>query len=141
MGKNVNLHHSTGRLYMAAMEMKGIQGQSAVARLLNESPQRVKNWEARGVSKTGALLAEQVIGCSALWILTGRGGMKKNHGAQPGAPVLAMEPVKQYHMAPPQAWPFISLTSADYGTLTNAEKARVESFIRFIMHEKSTGNA
>ncbi|MDA8450396.1 helix-turn-helix transcriptional regulator [Acidovorax sp. NCPPB 3859] len=67
------MHESTARLYQAASEIKDVSGQSAVARLLGESPQNLKNWEVRGVSKAGALKAEELIGCSAAWVLTGDG--------------------------------------------------------------------
>ncbi|MFD2299403.1 S24 family peptidase [Paracidovorax citrulli] len=67
------MHESTARLYQAASEIRDVAGQSAVARLLGESPQNLKNWEVRGVSKAGALKAEELIGCSAAWVLTGDG--------------------------------------------------------------------
>ncbi|AVS89373.1 S24 family peptidase [Paracidovorax avenae] len=67
------MHESTARLYQAASEIKDVSGPSAVARLLGESPQNLKNWEVRGVSKAGALKAEELIGCSAAWVLTGDG--------------------------------------------------------------------
>lgn len=63
------------RLYEAARALHGVEGQSAVARLLNASPQTLKNWESRGVSKNGMLTAERTIGCSALWIESGEGEM------------------------------------------------------------------
>lgn len=69
------MHQSTERLYQAAKQIRDITGQSAVARLLNESPQTVKNWETRGVSKSGALTAEAALGVRATWILAGEGEM------------------------------------------------------------------
>lgn len=63
------------RLYEAARALKGITGQSELARALNTSPQTVKNWETRGVSKQGMLAAEHALGCSALWIESGHGEM------------------------------------------------------------------
>ena len=69
------MHPVTERLYQAAQAIRGISGQSAVARALNESPQTVKNWETRGVSKAGALKAEELIGVRAAWLLTGEGQM------------------------------------------------------------------
>lgn len=66
------------------MQVRGISGQSAVARLLNESPQTVKNWETRGVSRSGAMTAEVALGVRAAWILSGEGEMI--YGG--GAPVL-----------------------------------------------------
>lgn len=69
------MHETTGRLYQAALEIHNQSGQSAVARLLNESPQTVKNWESRGVSKQGAIKIEQQLGVRANWLLTGHGPM------------------------------------------------------------------
>lgn len=69
------MHPQMKRLYEAAEAMKGITGQSALARALNMSPQVVKNWETRGVSKQGMMEAEAIIGCSWNWIKTGQGSM------------------------------------------------------------------
>jgi len=59
------------RLYAAAKEMAGIASQAELARRLNVSSQVVKNWESRGISKSGLLAAQEAIGCSAEWIQTG----------------------------------------------------------------------
>ena len=69
------MHTQMERLYQAAKELKGVSGQSALARLLDATPQTLHNWEQRGVSKQGMLLAQRVIGCSASWIETGTGPM------------------------------------------------------------------
>lgn len=69
------MNEVTKRLYEAAEKLKDIQGQSALARLLNTSPQTVKNWETRGVSKKGLIDASKIIGCSVIWLETGKGEM------------------------------------------------------------------
>lgn len=56
--------------------MRGVEGQSNLARYIGESPQTIKNWESRGVSRAGMLKAQQVIGCSATWLETGQGRME-----------------------------------------------------------------
>lgn len=66
------------RLYDAARQLKKVEGQSAVARLLHESPQTLKNWEQRGISASGLLKAQQNIGCDAIWVRDGVGDMVKN---------------------------------------------------------------
>lgn len=69
------------RLYKAALELKDIQEigrQSAVARLLGESPQTVKNWETRGPSKNGLIQAQRMIGCSINWLESGIGSMTQS---------------------------------------------------------------
>lgn len=69
------MHEQMQRLYVAAEKIRNVVGQSAVARLLNVSPQTAKNWEARGMSFEGMLDAEQFIGCSAVWLRLGIGPM------------------------------------------------------------------
>lgn len=66
------MHPSAERLYMVAKSLH-IQGQSAVARWLNEAPQTINNWEKRGVSKRGAVELQKRSGYSAAWILEGVG--------------------------------------------------------------------
>lgn len=73
------MHETMKRLYQAAEELKGWSGQSEVARRLNSSPQALNNWERRGMSKGGMLLAQDRIGCSAVWLETGRGAMRFTH--------------------------------------------------------------
>lgn len=60
-----HMHASMVKLYKIAKDTQGIVGQSAVARALVESPQTVKNWEKRGISKGGAMKAQAVFGCNA----------------------------------------------------------------------------
>lgn len=62
------MHFSMARLYEAA-KRKGVVGQSAVAHALNFSPQRVKNWEKRGISEEGARTAQKTFGCSSNWLM------------------------------------------------------------------------
>lgn len=66
------------RLYEAARSLKGVAGQSALARLLAATPQVLHNWEQRGISKHGLLRAQKMIGCSASWLETGVGRMEFN---------------------------------------------------------------
>lgn len=100
------MHPSTDRLYIAAHKLKDVNGQSAVARLLNESPQTVKNWETRGVSRSGALRAEEVIGARAAWILTGDGEMAPSDSQlsiPPVAPPADDSPPEGYARLPVMA--------------------------------------
>lgn len=71
----LSMHEQMERLYEAAKILRGVEGQSAVARLLNASPQTVKNWESRGISKDGMITAQEVIGCSSTWLKNGTGEM------------------------------------------------------------------
>ncbi|PIT41798.1 S24 family peptidase [Snodgrassella alvi] len=70
------MENTTARLYQAAKKLKGLTNPSQIARAFNTSPQTVKNWESRGMSKEGILKAQQIIGVSALWLETGEGNMQ-----------------------------------------------------------------
>ena len=93
------MHETMTRLYQAAKELKGITGQSELARAINASPQTIKNWESRGVSKEGMLEAEKMIGCSALWIKNGDGGMlavaetRADYNVEPGPDIASRVPL------------------------------------------------
>ena len=75
MLENSFMENSTARLYQAARELKGLKNISQIARAFNTSPQTVKNWESRGMSKEGLLKAQKIIGVSAHWLETGEGNM------------------------------------------------------------------
>lgn len=96
------MHPSMARLYQAAKELKDVTGQSAVGRLLNASPQTIKNWEIRGVSKTGAITAQEIVGCSASWVLDGTGhvtAMARDSGS-----IYNVEPVERKKRVPLISW-------------------------------------
>lgn len=67
---------SCSRLYLAVKQLQGVEGQTAVGRILGASPQTMRNWEIRGVSECGALNAQRILKCDAIWILDGVGGLK-----------------------------------------------------------------
>ncbi|WP_347025382.1 hypothetical protein ABEG10_10715 [Burkholderia cenocepacia] len=69
------LHETAERLYLAAKEIRGVEGPASVARLLNESPQLLNNWERRGMSAAGMIHAASVIGCRVEWLKAGEGRM------------------------------------------------------------------
>lgn len=77
------MHESAERLYKAAKLIKGLDGQTAVAVALQQSPQTVYNWERRGVSEKGALLVESLWGVSPNWIMRGAGQMTASAPATP----------------------------------------------------------
>lgn len=66
------IHASIRRLYSVASEV-GDDAPAKVARRLNISAQTLNNWEARGISQAGALSAQDVYGCDAVWVMTGKG--------------------------------------------------------------------
>lgn len=73
--KNAAMHPQMERLYTAARDLRGAENLSAVARLLEETPQTVHNWESRGISAAGLLKAQKRVGCRAEWLETGHGEM------------------------------------------------------------------
>jgi phage repressor protein C with HTH and peptisase S24 domain len=69
------MHKQMERLYQAAKELRNITTPTELARALNQSQQTVNNWESRGISKSGLIKAQAMIGCSATWLETGEGAM------------------------------------------------------------------
>lgn len=69
-----DMHPSMTRLFEAiALKEGAIQTPSELARLLNTSPQRIKNWQDRGISQQGALDAQAKLGISATYVVEGKG--------------------------------------------------------------------
>ena len=65
-------HPTYERLFSVALK-NNISGPSALAMALRESEQVINNWSRRGVSKAGAIKAQERFGCSSVWILRGIG--------------------------------------------------------------------
>lgn len=72
--KSEDVHPSLVRLLAVAAEAK-ITGPAALAKALNQSEQTINNWGYldRGVSREGAMLAQQRFKVSATWIRKGTG--------------------------------------------------------------------
>lgn len=135
------LHESVERLYAAAKELRDVTGQSAVARLLNVTPQVVKNWESRGLSSDGALLAQKTIGCNANWLLEGLPVMRNQAYDPPqqatSAPV-ANEFARDtfWNSRTAQSWPFKRVSAQDISQLSDAERQHVEEGILIMLRSK-----
>lgn len=80
MKKQKVIHPSIERLYAVAAGI-GDNTPAKVTRRLNVSAQRLNNWEARGISQVGAVVAQGVYGCSAAWIVTGDGERNSREAA------------------------------------------------------------
>lgn len=78
-----DMHNTMIRLYQAARDLTGLEGQSAVADKLGQSPQTLNNWESRGMSKGGMLIAQRVLGVSAVWLEAGTGEMVATTTSEP----------------------------------------------------------
>jgi len=81
------MHDTMVRLYDAAKQLRNVAGPSAVAHLLNESPQTIKNWETRGISRGGLIKAAQAVGCNLSWLDEGIGSMAAVGAAEPLPPI------------------------------------------------------
>lgn len=82
------MHESAKRLLDAARDARSVVACSNFGELqkaLAVSPARMTNWKARGVSKEGALKAQETLGCSANWVLTGVGEPFPGPSAPPAA--------------------------------------------------------
>lgn len=74
------MHDTMTRLYEAIQTTRGVSGQTPVARLMNVSPQLIRNWEQRGVSLEGMLDAQEIMSVNAVWIRKGDGPMLLGEG-------------------------------------------------------------
>ena len=115
------MHETYERLMLAAKEMRDVSMPAAVARLLNTSQQVLKNWEKRGLSEGGALVAQRVIGCDANWLLGSSDQMElqtwKPSAATPQT--VAKENVASFSA---DRWPFSTFTAHEFLTLLDEDK-------------------
>lgn len=81
--------------------MKGATIPADVARLFNTSSQVLKNWENRGISKAGILRAQEVIGCRAEWLETGKGSMTLGLAPAENRPSYALTGMSTWDDATP----------------------------------------
>jgi len=71
------MEETVKRLYLAAQKLRNITSPSDLARLLNASPQTLKNWETRGISKAGLIDAAKILDINIQWLETGYGEMRQ----------------------------------------------------------------
>lgn len=118
------MHPTTERLYTAARELRDVTGQSALARLLDITPQVMKNWETRGVSEGGALKAQKCIGCDANWVLHGEPAMAANTWAPSEANHTVQDHRPAYQLT--RLWPFDTFTPEDFQLLDAEYRLKLE---------------
>jgi len=102
------MHDSAARLYDAARLLANVEGQSNTARLLNTSPQVLKNWELRGVSLDGAITTEKILGVSPAWLIENFGSMRRPADGITPLRLLAGEERQKWRPLDPPAAPSIS---------------------------------
>ena len=81
------MHQSMTRLLKCAQEAtrgqrRAITDFKDLAARMEESSAVMTNWKSRGISKAGALKASRLFGCSATWLMDGKG--------DPGTPTVAL---------------------------------------------------
>ncbi|MDB5965168.1 MAG: hypothetical protein JWQ72_1668, partial [Polaromonas sp.] len=116
------IHATIVRLYQAAEKLRDVKGQSAVGRLLSVTPQVVKNWEQRGLSNEGALLAQKALGCDANWLLEGIGEMRRNAWTpriDSAAGSVADSEAVPAPILQAARWPFVRVSPTQYSLLND----------------------
>lgn len=81
------MHSSMSRLLNCAREAtRGQRGAITdfkdLGARLGESSAVITNWKSRGISKAGALKAARIFGCSATWLIDGKGDSGSLHAPQ-----------------------------------------------------------
>lgn len=128
-------HDTALRLYEAAKALHDVEGLANVARLLNESPQRLNNWERRGVSAPGAIKVAGLLGCSVEWIL-GRSDQMTIPGAEssvaPGQRPNVSASTARIGEASAKSSETLGIGNPDYSDLNGGLKLDTEQLDRFV---------
>ena len=90
MTKKDTRHPSLERLLVYARK-KGVESYTDLARAMDAEVNAISNWSRRGVSKQGALKAEQLFGCTASWVLDGGTAQVGSYTPSPWALEIAWE--------------------------------------------------
>lgn len=119
-----DIHPSFERLMSVAMA-NGVHNSSALAVALNDSPQTITNWTRRGVSRDGALKAQEKFGISASWLLTGVGPelFRAERLAKAEAAEMAL-------MSPPSISHALKVLADAAGRLKPAERGSAAGLLR-----------
>ena len=125
------MHESMVRLYKFAREHKKITGGTELGVALgNESPQTIKNWEARGISQRGANLAQKKFGCDANWLLGKSETVFHIDRDQAAGRAAITESDNPWH------WPFKRVSPAQYALLEPQEKRHIEKSILMLVKNR-----
>jgi len=121
-------------LYKIASEKRQVKTPAAVGRVLSVSQQRLKNWEIRGISKEGALMAQSVFQIDSNQLLAMNTPVDETEAtpASPKKPPKTAPPA-QVHQTRPiyyrTEWPFHKVSEKQWASLTPAQKSAVEGVI------------
>lgn len=117
-------------LYKIAREKKEIKTPTAVARVMEVSQQRLKNWEKRGISKEGAMKAQAVFGIDSNALLASDIGTQATVMVYDTTHDKPLQPPKVKEFKGPRlahGWPFKNVTPKQWNTLTDKQKVLVEN--------------
>ena len=117
------MHPSMAMLYEAARASKQLGIPSDVARAMNASPQTIKNWEYRGISKEGALLAQELFGCDANVLRAQPHGVNHKDTSVKNTHQVSEESPQ------PSLWPFRNVSVRQYALLDEHQRMQVEDYI------------
>lgn len=117
-------------LYKVASEKRQVNTPAAVGRVMKVSQQRLKNWENRGISKEGALLAQSIFGIDSNTLLA----MNTLFIPEPFAyhkdpdKTLAISRIEEKRPTKYVAeWPFSKITIEQWHSLTPKQKSAIEA--------------
>lgn len=119
-------------LYKIAKEERQVKSPAAVGRVMSVSQQRLKNWENRGVSKEGALIAQQIFGVDSNFLLALNTIAETTNIAPMVYETSAKAPLPNANLAQETIvhhanhWPFNSVTASQWRSLTASQKKVVE---------------
>lgn len=121
------MHESVERLMNLAAKKLGRQrvSKKELAALLGISAQTLTNWCSRGVSREGAMLAEQHLGTSSTFV---RDGLRSYPMPEPATEQVE-DPISGHLY---NAWPFRNVTPAQIRKLTLEELDYIEA----VIHQK-----
>lgn len=131
------MHESMKRLYDVVRQQSPLEKhlQAAVARAMNQSQQTVKNWEKRGISKEGALLAQEIWGCDANE-LRGQPTPFKLPERQNLTSIAQESDIDR-----PYLWPFTLVTRPQWLMLDDDEREDVERMAKRLITSKQSAPA
>lgn len=119
-------------LYKIAKEERQVKSPAAVGRVMSVSQQRLKNWENRGVSKEGALIAQQIFGVDSGFLLALNTVAETTNIAPMVYETSAKAPLPNANLAQETIvhhanhWPFGSVTASQWRSLAASQKKVVE---------------
>lgn len=116
-------------LYQHIRETRQVKTPAAISRLMGVSQQRLKNWEERGISKEGAMLAQDLLKIDGNALLK-----LDKQSTLPASWRAPSEPAPNVQELMPTLksieWPFATITAADWRSLSESDRTEIENIAR-----------